>query len=87
MTASDLISVDHPTDRPNFYIVSTPGYRVAFSYRTPVGLNRLDGSGWMVRDNEWGPTTGKHLNYLDGGDKASRVDGATFGAALEAAIS
>jgi hypothetical protein len=68
------VSVDHPTDRPNFTIVSTPAYRVAFSYRTIVGLNRYDGNGWLVSRNEWGPTTGKHLNWLDDGDKGSRVD-------------
>ena len=81
-----MISVDHPTDRPNFYIVSTPNYRVAFSYRTPVGVNRYDGAGWLVRRNDWGPTTGKHLNWLDDGDKRSRVDGATFEAELAAIL-
>ena len=33
-----MISVDHPTDRPNFYIVSTPVCRVAFSYQTPIAV-------------------------------------------------
>ena len=70
-------TIDHPTDRPNFSIVSTDEADYAFSYRTCIGFNRWDGKGWIVRRNEWGPTTGKHLNWLDG-DKSRRVDGATF---------
>lgn len=77
-----MISVDHPTGRPNFYIVSTPGYRVAFSYKTLVGVNPLDGRGWIVRQNDWGPTTGKHLNWLDDGDKQARVADSEFQAIL-----
>ncbi len=72
------ISVEHPTDRLNFYIVSTPQYRVAFSYRTPIGFTKYDGEGWIVRRNNWSNTTGRHLNWLDNGDKASRLDGASF---------
>lgn len=72
------ISVEHPTDRSNFYIVHTPHYAVAFSYRIPIGFNRFDGNGWIVRENSWGPTTGKHLNYLDDGDKSGRVEGEAF---------
>jgi len=26
-----------------------------------------------VSENVWGPTTGKHLNWIDGGDKKSRL--------------
>lgn len=32
------ISVEHPTDRPNFYIVNTPKGRFAFSYRTLIAV-------------------------------------------------
>ena len=72
------ISVDHPTGRPNFYIVDTPTYRAAFSYRTVIGFNKLDGAGWVCRQNDWNVTTGKHLNHLDGGDHASRLPGDAF---------
>jgi hypothetical protein len=48
-----------------------------FSYRTMVAF-RFAGEERVVRQNEWGRTTGKHLNWIDGGDKACRVDGATF---------
>ena len=78
------VSVEHPTDRPNFTIVSTPACRVAFSYNTIVGVypyqetvsvssGAYEGFRWWVAVNEWGPTTGKHLNWLDE-DKSSRVD-------------
>lgn len=38
---------------------------VWFSYRTPVAF-RAPGVGKVVRQNEWGPTTGKHLKWIDG---------------------
>lgn len=68
------VSVEHPTDRPNFYIVHSAEQSVAFSYRTVIGVNNWDGEGWIVRRNEWGPTTGKHLNWLNE-DKSARLEG------------
>lgn len=50
---------------------------VWFSYQTPVAFMVL-GSPKVVRQNDWAQTTGKHLNWIDGGDKESRVDSATF---------
>lgn len=76
------VRVEHPTDRPNFYIVhlddGEESVSVAFSYQTPIGFNRWNGQGWQVRENAWGPTTGKHLTFLDDGDKKSRIPGPTF---------
>ena len=43
-----------------------------FSYQTLVALN-VPGKGKIVTENDWGPTTGKHLNIIDGGDKAFRL--------------
>lgn len=57
--------------------VSMGPLTVWFSYKTPVAF-QVDGSPKVVRQNEWGPTTGKHLNAIDGGDKKSRVDAQTF---------
>jgi len=51
--------------------------RVWFSYRTPVAF-QVDGHSRVVRQNDWSTTTGKHLNWIDGGDKKSRVEGETF---------
>lgn len=53
------------------------GVTYFFSYKTLVAFQ----AGFrppVVRKNEWGPTTGKHLNWIDGGDKRSRVDETTL---------
>ena len=78
-------SISHPTNRPNFTVVTTPdGDTLWFSYRTVVAFQR----GWgpiVVRENSWSTTTGKHLNYIDGGDAAAkrkRLSGDAFLAAL-----
>ena len=59
---------------------------VWFSYNTPVAFT-APGMGKVVRQNEWGPTTGKHLNWIDGGTKRERVNGDEFVRLLEQAIS
>ena len=64
-----LPKVEHPTNRPNFTVVTLDagGERelwLAFSYETCVGFMRPMWNAWIVRFNEWGPTTGKHLNPL-----------------------
>ena len=57
---------------------------IYFSYKTPVAFHTFE-TGLVVRENDWGPTTGKHLNWIDGGNKESRIDGETFEAMLEKA--
>lgn len=64
-------SIKHPTDRLNFSIVSFDGVAIAFSYETMIGFS-VPGHEWAIRENNWGPTTGKHLNYLDP-DKKKRI--------------
>jgi hypothetical protein len=49
---------------------------VWFSYSTPVAFRGR--AGVYVRQNSWGTTTGKHLNWIDGGCKKSRIDGEEF---------
>lgn len=71
-----LPSIDHPTDRPNFSVVTIGDLTLWFSYRTCVGF-MAPGRGRVVRENEWGPTTGGHLNYIDR-KRGARVDSATF---------
>ncbi len=44
---------------------------VWFSYRMPVAFARPRGV-LVVRENIWGPTTGKHLNAIDGGSREAR---------------
>jgi hypothetical protein len=48
-----------------------------FSYTTPVAF-QLDGRARVVRQNQWGPTTGKHLNWIDGNSHKSRVTSDEF---------
>lgn len=50
---------------------------VWFSYKTPIAF-QIAGNARVVRQNDWSVTTGKHLNAIDGGDKASRVSGEEF---------
>lgn len=73
------VSIDHPTDRPNFTLVEVGSLQLAFSYKTVIGFNDA-WSGWVLRENEWGPTTGKHLNWLD--MDADRIPGEEFEAQL-----
>jgi hypothetical protein len=65
--------------RPNFTRIDIGALTVWYSYRTAVAF-RVNGI-TTVRRNDWGPTTGKHLNAIDGGhpvDRADRVDSETF---------
>ena len=57
--------------------VDLPNVTVWFSYKTMVAF-RVRGHERVVRENSWGPTTGKHLNAIDGGDKKARVSGEEF---------
>lgn len=61
-----------------------PDITIWFSYKTPVAFAK-DGRRY-VRKNTWGPTTGKHLNWIDAGDKDSRIDGQEFERLLAEAV-
>jgi len=50
-----------------------------FSYDTVVAFN--DGT-LVVSENCWKTTTGKHLNWIDGGNKKNRLKRADFEVAL-----
>ena len=43
------------------HFVNVCGVHILFSYETAVGCTPPDGPSF-ARKNEWGPTTGKHLN-------------------------
>lgn len=53
----------------NFYELMIGDKLVWFSYETPIGF--MDGVKRITRQNTWGPTTGKHLNRVDGGSKVA----------------
>lgn len=80
------ISIEHPTNRPNYSVVNLDGLTVWFSYRTPIAFRHAS-TGRVVRQNDWSATTGKHLNAVDHGDKASRVTGEAFCIMLEDVLS
>lgn len=73
----NIPTISHPTDRPNFSIVTVPGATYWFSYSTCIAMQR-GSEPRVVSENCWGPTTGKHLNYIDGGNTAARLDRAEF---------
>ena len=69
--------------KPNFTLLAIEDLWIWFSYTTPVAY-RVLGQKRVVRINDWGPTTGKHLNEIDGGDKKSRIPGGEFETRLKA---
>lgn len=84
-----LPSIDHPTGRPNFTVVNIDSLTLWYSYRTIVGFQwaSLDP---VTRVNEWGPTTGSHLNHIDGGNveaRKARLSSDAFRTALREALS
>ena len=49
-------------------------YNTVIAFMTPR-------TGRVCRENDWGPTTGKHLNAVEA-DKSKRISGADFEARL-----
>ncbi|QDK01387.1 hypothetical protein SEA_WATERT_120 [Microbacterium phage WaterT] len=70
---------------PNYATVYVGSLRLEFSYQTVIAFYGPDDSAVSV--NAWGPTTGKHLNRVDGGDKANRVERDEFTRRLDAQLS
>lgn len=59
---------------------------VYYSYNTVVAFRGTNSKGKdfdCVSQNRWGTTTGKHLNWIDGGDKKSRLDKEEFDKQLQ----
>lgn len=56
-----------------------------FSYETIVAFS-TSYAGLKVRKNDWSATTGKHLNWIDGGEKENRLDSEVFEQALKTAL-
>lgn len=64
--------------------VDVGGLRLWFSYSTVIAF-QADGPA-RVCENCWAQTTGKHLNWIDGGDKAARLGRGQFEAELAAVL-
>jgi hypothetical protein len=72
----NTIEINHPTNQPNFTVVSFCGYHFYFSYKTVIAFH--DGRNQYVSENQWGTTTGKHLDKIDGGKKKDRMPRGLF---------
>lgn len=79
------IRVAHPTGLHNFSLVHVGSITLAFSYETIIGYNEGWYSGWVVSENVWSVTTGKHLNWLQP-DKNRRVNHTVFTEKLSAVL-
>lgn len=55
-----------------------------FSYDTVIAF-RTPRAGFFITENVWGPTTGKHLNWIDP-NKKRRLQSEDFGDRLDAAL-
>lgn len=60
------VSVDHPNDRPNFCRLNFGSVTLWFSYRTCIAYQLPGQVQPTVRENDWGPTTGKHIKLIEG---------------------
>ena len=77
----------------NFHKVVTDKITIWFSYETPIAFlmclpnMHTPEEPWLwVRQNEWGTTTGKHLNMIDNGRKQMRIPGDRFVRQLDEAL-
>lgn len=68
---------------PTANVVTLGSTSFVFSYETVVAYRTPDTSGWVVSENVWGITTGKHMNQETGTTKADRVPRAEFLVGLE----
>lgn len=49
--------------KTNFYCLDAEEWQIWFSYETPIAFVK-NNRAW-ISQNEWGVTTGKHLNEID----------------------
>lgn len=70
----------------NTLYVDFGAIRIYYSYKTIVAYYRPS-EGVVVCENNWGTTTGKHLNWIDNGNKKHRLPYDEFQKRLEKALS
>ena len=61
--------------KSNFSLLVLPRIQIWFSYETPIAF--CSEGQIFIRKNDWGATTGKHLNYIST-DKKIRMNGEKF---------
>jgi len=69
------------TTRNLYYKQEKPNLKVYYSYTTPVALE-IDGQ-LKVSENQWSVTTGRHLTWIDGGNKKARLKRDEFNRLIE----
>ena len=58
----------------NFHLALIGEVSIFFSYETPVAFSApVTGYKWVVRENDWGATTGRYLNEIDTGSKEAKA--------------
>ena len=70
------------TEQPNTLLVCTDKADFYYSYNTVVAVFVHEADRFFVRENVWGPTTGKHLNWIDSGKTGDRMSFRAFSDAL-----
>ncbi len=60
------------------------GLTIWFSYKTPVAFDSVK-TGFVIRENDWSTTTGKHLNWIND-NHSIRVTGDEFQEKLQEAM-
>ena len=70
----------------NGRVLRTPEFSVWFSYQTPIAF-KVNGKRAVMRENDWGPTTGRHMSavseecgtvtVVSGADFENRIHSAT----------
>lgn len=71
----------------NSLCVSFPnGLELYYSYKTIIAYRESYGQKIQVRENSWSTTTGKHLNWIDGGNKKERLSSEVFESSLLAVL-
>ena len=69
----------------NTKLLITTKMNIWYSHDTIVAY-KDDVDGLVVRQNDWGPTTGKHLNWIDNKNHKGRLPHQEFIAKLEQAM-
>ena len=65
--------IEHVDGYRHLTIIRTGTVSFGYSYKTLVAVQSGLAADWVVHENIWGPTTGKHLNAIDGGSTRAQL--------------
>lgn len=96
MSANRVPTITHPTNRPNYTVVSTPEANVYYSYETPIEFSTrgrrvvadapAPGAPGATPSGKWSPTTAKHVTLASANGTAERLPWAEFVDALSEVV-